>query len=161
VLLENFQRRLALSPAFVVLGIDQSAFDAGIADDDRIIPQPERDLGESEGRAVEQKGVVGLSVGDDELIHDAAIDADIFVFDLFAQDGEIGARDPQVEQIIHHDRDQQFDRSARGQSRTVREIAEYGDVKAVVDLHSPEEEFADDAFGVVGPIVVGIEFEVV
>ena len=80
-----------LGAAAGVFAAGDGVLDHGVGNDERDIGRNGREL-EAEVAAVEQQGMIFGAVGGDELVHDAAIGADEFVFGALAETGEHGPR---------------------------------------------------------------------
>lgn len=70
---------------FGVVSVDEGVFDFGVDDEDGDVGVIECDLAGFVGSAVDEEGVTVLAHGGDELVHDAAGHAGVFVFGFLAE----------------------------------------------------------------------------
>src|SRR5215203_2286926 len=121
---EHAGRTLARRPPVVVAGVGQTAFDAGVADDQGQVGcrKIQRDALCFERTAVDEQGCAGLAEQGGILVHYAGADPHVVVLGPLADDSEVGASYPEPEERVEGERRGRLDGGRRGETRAERHI---------------------------------------
>ena len=170
--LQIFQRRVAQKGDIATMAVDDGAgslglataggviapgdgvLDHGVGDDQGDVGGDRSQL-EAEVAAIQQQGVVFLSVGGDELVHDAAVGADELVFDALAEAGEHGAGIAGADERENGQSGDHFEGGGTGQTGAERHVAPEGEAEGG-NLVTLAGENGGDAERVVAPVIAGL-----
>ncbi len=141
---------LALPPPDVVFRAGQLAPDEGVGDDDPEVLPLEGEILVLEGAAVELEDFLLPAVDVDELVHDAAADADELVLGPLGQLDQGQAVEAQAEHVVEGEGQAALDRRRRGHPGADGNVPAEDAVEAA-DLVPGPQELVDDALKVVGP----------
>ena len=147
---EGVHPGFALAAADVVLRGGQLAPDQGVGDDEAKVVALERDVLVGERAAVELEDALGFAVDVDELVHDAAADADELVFGLLGQLDQGQAVETEGEEGVEGEGQAAFDRGRGGHARPDGDVAAE-DAADPADAVPGLDELVEDPLDVVGP----------
>ncbi len=141
---------LALAAPDVVLRGGQLAPDQGVGDDDAEVLPLEGEMLERQRPAVELEDALRPAVDVDELVHDAAADADELVLGLLGQLDQGQAVETEAEEGVEGEGQAAFDRGRRGHAGPDGDVAAEDAVEAA-DAVARLDELVEDALEVIGP----------
>ena len=151
-LLQLGKSGLALASSLVVFGIAQAALLVAAGDDDLRAFQMDGRVLIAEIRGIQEDGMILLSHGDGELIHDAAVNAVEIILGILADQRQILIGHVKAEHVAQDEAGQHLQGSGGGKAGAVGNIAAQHQIHAVRDLHVSLLKSPHHSLGIIGPV---------